>query len=55
MEKKVWNQRIRVRIPVGTEVGRKGQMEGEEGVVRRHPLEDMKWVSLVAAALQNLL
>lgn len=42
-----------MRIPVGTEVERKGQKEGEEGVVRRRPLEDMKWASLVAEALQN--
>lgn len=55
MEKKVWNQRNLVRIPVGTEVGRKGQMEVEEGVVRRHPQEGMKWESLVVVALQILL
>lgn len=54
-EKRVWNRRNLVRIPVGTEVGRKGQMEAEEGVVRIHPLEDMKWASLVAAVLQSLL
>lgn len=55
MEKKVWNQRSLVRIPVGTEVGRKARMEGEEGAVGTHPLEDLKWASLVAEAWQILL
>lgn len=54
-EKRVWNQRNLVRIPVGTEVGRKGQMEGVEGVVRTHPQEGLKWGSLVAVAWQSLL
>ena len=53
MEKRVWNQRNLVRIPVGTEVGRKSQKEGEEGVVRTHPLGDLKWASLVAVAWQS--
>lgn len=55
MEKRVWSQRNLVRIPVGIEAERKAQMEGEEGVVGRHPLEGMKWASPVAGALQSLL
>lgn len=55
MEKRAWNQRIQVKIPGETEAGKKCQMEEEEVVVRRHPLEDMKLVSLAAVALQNLL
>lgn len=44
-----------MKIPGETEAGKKGQMEEEEVVVKRHPLEDTKLVSLAAVALQNLL
>lgn len=55
MEKMVWSQMNPVRIPAGTEVGKKSQMEGEEGVARTHPLGDLKWASLVAVAWQSCL
>lgn len=53
MEKTVWSQRTLVRILGETGVERRGQMEGEEGVLRTHPLEYKKWVSLEVAVLQS--
>lgn len=55
MEMMVWNQRNLVRKLVETEVGRKAQREGEEGVARTHPLKDLKWVSLIASWKSSLL